>query len=74
MKSKIVKVKSFYNNLTHHLPAITEFYMIYGFFCYVKKNLSCSSNIFITHDFRHVKFLQRDGQKSINNDHKYTKN
>ena len=26
MKSKIVKVKSFYNYLTHYLPAITEFF------------------------------------------------
>ena len=25
MKSKIVKVKKFYNYLAHHLPAITEF-------------------------------------------------
>ena len=26
LKSKIVKLKSFYNYLTHHLPAITEFF------------------------------------------------
>ena len=25
MTSKIVKVKSFYNNLNHHLPSIAEF-------------------------------------------------
>ena len=30
MKSKIVKVKSFYNYLTNHLPAITEFSFFLG--------------------------------------------
>ena len=30
MKSKIVKVKSFYNNLIHHLLAITEFLIFLG--------------------------------------------
>ena len=29
-KSKIVKVKLFYNYLTHHLPAITEFNFFWG--------------------------------------------
>ena len=30
IKSKIVKVKSFYNYITHHLPAITEFSIFLG--------------------------------------------
>ena len=30
MKSKIVKVKSLYNFLTHHLPAITEYSIFSG--------------------------------------------
>ena len=30
MKSKIVKVKSFHNYLTNHLPAITEFRFFMG--------------------------------------------
>ena len=30
MKSNLVKVKSFYNYLTHHLPAIIEFSILLG--------------------------------------------
>ena len=37
MKSKIVEVKSFYNYLTHHLPAIREFSI-----CWATLMLSCT--------------------------------
>ena len=35
MKSKIVKVKSFYNHLTHHFPAITEFPIVWATLLYI---------------------------------------